>query len=66
MRTVSEETICYPRNWQNVKRHLTIDYGEFDTYLPHVDLIIYNSRKFAHHCRNRHARTNLKKNEFLT
>ena len=32
---------------EGVKRHLTIDYGEFNSYLPNVDLVIYtveNSR----------------------
>lgn len=41
--TLSEEL-------EGVKQHLTIDYGTFDPYLPHVDLIIYtpeNSRIIA-------------------
>ena len=32
--TLSEEL-------EGVKRHLTIDYGEFNSYLPNVDLVIY-------------------------
>lgn len=41
--TLSEEL-------EGVKRHLTIDYGEFNSYLPNVDLAIYipeNSRVIA-------------------
>ena len=41
--TLSEEL-------ENVKRHLTIDYGEFNSDLPYVDLVIYtpeNSRVIA-------------------
>ena len=35
---------------ESVKQHLTIDYGEFNTYLPSVDFVIYtpkNSRVIA-------------------
>ena len=41
--TLSEEL-------EGVKRHLTIDYGEFNSYLPYVNLVIYtpeNSRVIA-------------------
>ena len=41
--TLSEEL-------EGVKRHLTIDYGEFNSYLPDVDFVIYtpeNSRVIA-------------------
>lgn len=41
--TLSEEL-------ESVKRHLTIDYGEFNSELPHVNLVIYtpeNSRVIA-------------------
>ena len=39
-----------PEELEGVKRHLSIDYGAFDPYLPHVDLVIYtpeNSRIIA-------------------
>ena len=31
-----------PEELERVKRHLAIDYGEFNAYLPHVNLVIYN------------------------
>ena len=35
--TLSEEL-------EGIKRHLTIDYGEFNSYLPNVDLVIYTPK----------------------
>ncbi len=32
-----------PEELERVKRHLAIDYGEFNAYLPHVNLVIYTS-----------------------
>jgi len=39
-----------PDELERVKRHLAVDYREFNTYLPHVNLVIYtpeNSRVIA-------------------
>jgi type II restriction enzyme len=30
-----------PEELERVKRHLAVDYGEFNAYLPHVNLVIY-------------------------
>ena len=30
-----------PEELERVKRHLAIDYGEFNAYLPHINLVVY-------------------------
>ncbi len=44
------KTDALPEELESVKRHLTIDYGEFNSELPYVNLVIYtpeNSRVIA-------------------
>ena len=36
-----------PDELERVKRHLAVDYREFNTYLPHVNLIIYTPKNPA-------------------
>ena len=33
-----------PEELERVKRHLAVDYGEFNAYLPHINLIIYTPK----------------------
>ena len=35
-----------PEELERVKRHLAVDYEEFNAYLPHVNLIIYTPKNF--------------------
>ena len=45
-----ENSSTFSEELEDLKQHLTINYGEFNSYLPNVDLIIYvpeNSRPIA-------------------
>ena len=41
-----ENSSPFSEELESVKRHLTIDYGEFNSYLPNVHLVIYNPANF--------------------
>jgi len=41
-----ERTINLSKELSQVKRNLSIDYGEFGLHLPDVDIVIYNPRNF--------------------